>query len=256
MRILLLLTLLWWGSTAYGEDQKQMTRLGSGSGKSFSYIAKKFGIPILKASIKIANGSSEQGRPLYHIQAHVHSLQFLNLLFRMNNRFISIVEAETFLPVQYVKEIDQEGFLTKRKNYLQTLLFDTRNRKVIVEKKGEGERREILLPSETHDPLSMFARCYLGESLHPGQDIRMSIYDGVKLREMVFHSKKERVRSKQYGEVEVVCMESSTSFSTFGEKEGIIRIWYMTDGKKTPISIELDLPIGNVKFELEDVVES
>ncbi len=84
----------------------------------------------------------------------------------------------------------------------------------------------------------------------------MSIFDGMKLRQMVFHSKKEKVKTKMYGEVEGLCLESTTSFSTFGEKEGVIRIWYMMNGEKTPISMELDLPVGSVKFELEEVRES
>ncbi len=83
----------------------------------------------------------------------------------------------------------------------------------------------------------------------------MSIYDGVKLRHIVFHTKKEKVRSKLFGDVEAFCLESATPFSTFGDKEGIIRIWYTTDGKKTPLAIELDLPIGNLRFELEEVKE-
>ena len=102
----------------------------------------------------------------------------------------------------------------------------------------------------------MFAKYYFKEELHPGKDIQMSIFDGVKLRQMVFCSKKGKVDSKTYGEVEAVCLESSTSFSSFEDREGIIRIWYTTDGKKIPILIELDLPIGNVKFELESVERS
>jgi hypothetical protein len=72
---------------------------------------------------------------------------------------------------------------------------------------------------------------------------------------MVFHSKKETVNSKMYGEVEAVCLESTTSFSTFGDKEGIIRIWYMNNREKIPILMELDLPVGNVRFELDEVKE-
>jgi hypothetical protein len=252
---LLIITILWLGSTAYCNDQKPINNSRFGSGKSFLYTAKKFGIPILKASIKIGNGPSEQGKPFYQIQASVDSLHFLGLFFRMNNRFTSTMEAETCFPIRYVKEIDQEGLLIEKKNYFQTLTFDSSNKKVVVEKKGEKERREIPLPPETHDPLSMFARCYLRENIHPGQDLRMFIFDGVKLREMVFRSKKEKVKTKIFGEVEAVCLESTTSFSTFGEKEGIIRIWYTSDGKKTPILMELDLPIGNVNFELESVEE-
>ncbi len=244
---------LLWGSIAYSDVQKRTPAIGSG--KSFLYIVKKFGIPILRAIIKIENGSSEQGEPFYQIEAQVDSSNYLGLFFRMKNRFTSTMDGDTCSPVRYVKEIDQEGLMIEKKNYLQTLTFDYPNKRVVEERKEGSERREISLPPDTYDPLSMFGRYYLKEELHPNQDIRMSIYDGVKLRQMVFHSKKGRVKSKMFGEVEAICLESTTPFSTFGEKEGIIRIWYNTDGKKTPISLELDLPIGIVRFELEEVRE-
>jgi len=244
------------GSVAYPSGEKKMPDLKLGSGKVFLYTAKKLGIPIIKASIKIENGFSEQGKLIYQIHASIDSLDYLKFLFRMNNRFHSTVEAETLFPLRYVKEINQEGLLTKKKNYLQTFIFDYPNKKVVTEKQEGRERKEIPLSSEIYDPLSMFAKYYFKEELHPGKDIQMSIFDGVKLRQMVFCSKKGKVDSKTYGEVEAVCLESSTSFSSFEDREGIIRIWYTTDGRKTPILIELDLPIGNVKFELESVERS
>jgi len=241
-----------WGFAAHGNERKQIPDLKPGPGKVFLYMAKKFGVPILKASIRIENGFSEQGMPLYHISASVDSFRF-GFLFRMNNRFRSTVQAETCSPVRYVKEIDQEGLLIENKHYLQTVTFDYPNKKVVVEKGEKKERQEIPLSSETHDPLSMFAKYYLKEEIHPGQDIQMSIFDGVKLRQMVFYSKKGKVKSKIYGEVEAVCLESNTSFSSFEDKEGKIRIWYVANGEKTPILIELELPRGHIEFELESV---
>ncbi len=265
------------GSSTYGIDPKRF----AGPEKTFHYSAMRFGIPILKASIKIENSSGEQGRPVYRIRASIESLDYLKLLFRINNRFLSTVEAETLAPLHYIKEIHQEGLLTKKKNYLQTLIFDHANKKLIVEnRKGgekietplsadahdplsmdhsnnknrkEGGRKEVALSPETYDPLSIFAKYYLRNELHPGQDIQMSIFDGVKLRHMVFCSRKDRVKSKIYGEVDAVCLESSTSFSSFEDREGKIRIWYADRGDKIPILIELDLPIGDIKFELESV---
>jgi hypothetical protein len=239
---------------AYGDGQRSVSEPSNGSGKIFLFTAKKFGVPILKASIKISNGSLEEGKSLYQIHADVYSLHYLGFLFRMNNHFTSTVEAETCFPIRYVKEIDQEGLLIGRKNYLQTLAFDYPNKKVVIDQKEKKEKQEIPLLPDTYDPLSMFARYYLKEELHPGREIQMSIFDGIRLRQMVFHSKKEKVKIKKYGEVEAICLESTTSFLTFGEKEGTIRIWYMVDEGKTPISIELDLPVGSVKFELEEVI--
>jgi len=99
----------------------------------------------------------------------------------------------------------------------------------------------------------MFARFYLKEVFLPGQDIPMSIFDGLRLRQIVFHSKKEKVQSKMYGEVEAVRLDSKTFFSTFGDQEGAIHIWYTADGRKIPILIETDLPVGLIRFELESI---
>ena len=237
------------GSLAYGIDGKPLT----GSDRVFHYSGMSFGIPILKASIRIEGGTSEQGRPIYQIRASIYSLDYLKFLFRINNRFLSTVDAETLAPLQYVKEIHQQGLLTKKKNYIQTLTFDHSNKKLIIENQKDGERKEIPLSAGICDPLSIFAKHYLKDELHPGQDIQMSIFDGVKLRSMVFCSKKGKAGSTTFGEVEALCLESSTSFSSFDDREGVIRIWYTMDGKKIPVLIELDLPVGNVRFELESV---
>jgi hypothetical protein len=101
----------------------------------------------------------------------------------------------------------------------------------------------------------MFARCYLKEDLPSHQDIRMTVYDGLRLRQMVFQPKQVKIKSKIYGEVEAVRIEAVTSFASFENKEGVIRIWYTNDGKKTPILMELDLPIGSVRFELDEIKE-
>ena len=214
MRLLLMGILLVSGTLAHGAEPGIPDKA---TGTSFLYTGKRFGIPVLKAVIKIENGFFEQGKPVCQIKAHIDTLN-LGFLFHMNNHFTSIVETDTFTPIRYVKEIDQGGFLRETKNYRQTLVFDSKNGKVVVEQKGE--KKEVSIPAHAYDPLSMFARYYLGEELRPGQDMPMSIYDGVKLREILFHSRKEKVKTDLYGEIEAVCLESTTSFSTFGDREG------------------------------------
>jgi hypothetical protein len=254
--VLLVLFLFVSGPLAFGDALNPIIHAKSELGKTFVYTATQLGIPILKAIIKIEGTSSEPRDSFLQVHAFFHSFPYVGLFFRMNNHFTSTVEADNCSPVRYVKEIDQEGILIKNKNYTQTIAFDNLHGKVVTEGREKKEREEIFIPPGTYDPLSMFARCYLKEELHPGQDIRMSIFDGVKVRQLIFHSRKEMVKSKIYGKVEAMRLESSTSFSTFGDQEGTIRIWYLTDGQKTPISMELDLPVGKVKFELESVDRS
>lgn len=254
MKIFLVaILLLMFGSSASRGEQGRMSRLENGQRKTFYYTAKKFGLPILKATIQVGNGYREGEKSLYQIEAQVISVKIPGFMFRMNNRFTSLVEMDPFSPVQYVKEIDQEGLFIKSKNYVQTITFSSNSPKAVVEKKETGEKREVFFPSYACDPLALFVRYHLKEKLPLGQEIQMSIFDGVKFRQMVFHSKKENVKSDLLGEVEAICIESTTAFSSFGEKEGNIRIWYTAHGDKIPISLELDLPVGIVRFELDGV---
>jgi len=254
----LIAILLLFGSSVYGNEQG-VPKIEPGTGKEFLYTAKKLGVPILKASIKIENGFREEGKSYFRIHAQVDSLPNLRLFFRMKNRFTSIVEVSTYTPIRYIKEIDQGGPFVKDKHYHQTLFFDLARQKVIVEKEEHGmmtEKKEIPTSHDTFDPLSLFVRYYLKEEVRPGQDIQMSIFDGVKLRKMVFRSTKGKVELRKDREVEAICLECTTPFSTFGDQEGSIRIWYTANKEKIPIILELDLPVGNVKFELEEIRES
>jgi hypothetical protein len=243
------------GSSAYGGGQGLSYGPETGSEKAFHYTARRLGIPVLKAIIRIGNGYSEQGKNLHKIEAQIFSINVPGFMFRMNNRFTSFMEVEPFSPVRYVKEIDQEGLFIGKKNYSETITFDSVHHKAVVEKKETGEKKEVLLPPHTYDPLTMFAQYHLKEGLPPDQEIRMSIFDGVKCRQMIFQSKRSRMKSKILGEMDAFCLASTTTFSSFGEKEGNIRVWYTVNGKKIPISLELDLPVGTVTFELEEVRE-
>src|SRR4030042_1269230 len=197
--LLIIAIILWFGASAYGGGQGRVSGPENGSEKIFYYTAKKLGIPCLKATIRIGNGYSEQGKNLYKIEAQVISLKIPGFMFRMNNRFTSVLEMSSFSPFRYVKEIDQEGLFIERKNYLQTITFDSILHKAIVEKKAAGENREVFFHSQTYDPLAMFARYHLREGLPPDQEVGMSIFDGGKFRQMAFHSKKSRVKSKILG---------------------------------------------------------
>lgn len=255
MGLLLVGVLTGWGFAAQHQKQEQAPELKPIPERVFFYTATKLGLPILKASIKIANGSTSEGKPLYEIRASIESPSF-NFLFRMKNRFLSIMDAETCTPIRYVKTIDQEGLLIGRKNYVQTFTFDYPHKKVVAEKGENKERQEFPLLQTTYDPLSMFAKYYLKEEIRPWQEIPMSIFDGFRSRRMIFYSKKRKIKSKRYGEVEAVCLESSTSFSTFDDREGKIRIWYTADNERIPILIELDLPVGHITFELDSMEKS
>ncbi len=256
-RILLLLLLcsflapLW----IYGEEERG-SKTGDFSERIFLYTAKKWGIPILRASIKIKNTIEKGGKPLLWVEAQVESLPNLRYLFWMKNRFISIINGENGSPISYLKEVNQGGPFIKNKNSHQLLTFDPLLQNVIIENGNPGEKRELTIPSKTYDPLSLFAKYYLKEELQAEKKLQVFVFDGIKLRNMIFHSREERITSPWAGPIRAIRLESSTPLSTFGDKEGRIRIWYTAHGEKIPLLMELDLPIGQIRFELDEVKEN
>ncbi|MCX8117966.1 MAG: DUF3108 domain-containing protein [Desulfobacterota bacterium] len=240
---------------ADGREETAFPHRDNGKERVFHYTARKWGMPALKATLSIGHGPGKEERSHWKIEARVTSLSLPKIFFRMNNRFASLMETEPFTSIRYVKEIDQEGLFIQKKQYSETITFDPLRHKAMVEKKGSGERREVFFPSEAYDPLAIFARYHLKEGLPTDRDIRFSIFDGVRFRQLLFQSKSLRFSSKILGEVEAILLESSLAFHSFGDKEGVLRIWYTADRHRIPICLELDLPIGPLRFELEEIRE-
>ena len=219
------------------------------NGISFHYRVQKLGTTIITASLSI-----ERDGPLNVVKAVVDTTGMIRPFFRMHNRFRSYVTEDGLEPLRYVKEIDQRGIFSRNKRYTDILTFDPADCKVMVEREDPPHAQEIAVPPHTYDPLSIFLKCFLESEIEDGQTIGMNIYDGIKLREVTFDATSGELSTPLYGEVKAVCLESEVPFSSLGDKEGAIKIWYTDDERRFPVNITLELPsLGSVEFELERV---
>ncbi len=218
--------------------------------KRFNYRAEKFGLRILEAMITLEEARSEGGKKVYVARARVETTGVTHWLFRMHSQFHSWVDARYLAPLRYVKEIHQKGIFSGEKRYRSVLTFSRGDNRVVVD-----GTKGVTIPPGTQDPLSFFVKYYLEEEIEPGEEIRMSIYDGIKLRKVTFSARGESIETEWCGPVDVICLESKVPFSSLGGREGIIKIWFTRDRRKVPVRIGLELPIGTVKFELESFYE-
>ena len=219
------------------------------NGISFHYRVQKLGTTIITASLSI-----ERDGPLHVVKAAVDTTGMIRPFFRMHNRFFSFVKEDGLEPLRYVKEIDQRGIFSRSKRYTDILTFDPASGTVMVEREDPPDAKEISVPPHTYDPLSIFLKCLLESEVEDGQTIWMKIYDGIKLREVTFAATSGEIPTPLYGEVKTICLKSEVPFSSLGDKEGTIKIWYTDDERRFPVNITLELPsLGSVKFELERV---
>ena len=218
-------------------------------GISFHYRVHKLGTTIITATLSI-----ERDGHLHLVKATVDTTGVIRPFFRMHNRFCSFVKEDGLEPLRYVKEINQRGVFSRNKHYTDILTFDPANGTVVVEREDPPDEKEISIPPQTYDPLSIFLKCLLEAEVEDGQTLGMRIYDGNKLREVTFAATSGELPTPLYGKVKTICLESEVPFSSLGDKEGAIKIWYTDDEKRFPVNITLELPsLGSVKFELEKV---
>ena len=237
-------------SLAWGQGGATSTESPRFRKKQFVYGAEKWGLRILEAVITLEEVQSGEGEKAYVARAQVDTTGVTSVFFSMHNRFHSWVDADHFGPLRYLKEIHQNGIFSGEKRYTSILNFVPGENRVVV----DGEK-EINLPPDTQDPLSFFVKYYLEEEIKAGQEIHMSIYDGIRLREVTFMARGESIETSLCGRVEVICLESKVPFSSLGGREGIIKIWFTRDRRKVPARIGLELPIGTVHFDLESFEE-
>ena len=220
-----------------------------GQGVSFHYRVQKLGATIITASLSI-----ERDGPLHVVKAAVDTTGIIRPFFRMHNRFSSYVKEDGLEPLRYVKEIDQRGVFSRNKRYTDILHFDPSAWTVTAERQDSPDVRQIAVPPHTYDPLAIFLKCFLEAEVEDGNQIEMTIYDGNKLREVTFAATGGEILTSLYGEVKTICLESEVPFSSLGDREGAIKIWYTDDEKRFPVNITLELPsVGTVTFELERV---
>ena len=220
-----------------------------GNGVRFHYRAHKLGATIIKASLSIERDGS-----FYVVKATVDSAGVTRAVFRMHNRFTSYIKEAGLEPCRYIKEVDQRGIFSKKKHYTDILTFDAGSGTVRVERVAPPSVQEVSVPPQTYDPLSIFLKFFLESAAANGQKIMMRIYDGIKLKEVTFGAAKGEIDSPLYGMVKAISLESKVPFSSLGDKEGTIKIWYTDDERRFPVAMYLKLPsVGNVEFELEKV---
>jgi hypothetical protein len=219
------------------------------NGVRFHYLAHKLGATVVKASLSI-----ERDGPFHVVKVTVDSVGVTRPVFRMHNRFTSYIKEAGLEPWRYIKEVDQKGIFSKKKRYTDILTFDPRNGKVIIERLDPPGVQEISVPPQTYDPLAIFLKFFLGAEVQDGHTIVMRIFDGIKLKEVTFCAGCGEITTSPYGLVKAISLESKVPFSSLGDREGAIKIWYTDDERRFPVAMSLKLPsVGKVEFELDRV---
>ncbi|MEW6323759.1 MAG: DUF3108 domain-containing protein [Nitrospirota bacterium] len=207
-----------------------------------SYAIHWVGVPVGESTLAVKKMTEIEGDPAYHFAATTESYHVLRLVYPVNTRVDSYVDAERFLPIRY-RMSGRQGFSTRDRE----LIFDHEQHSVMLR---EGRSRTYQTVSDVQDPLSALYYYRVTASLRDGEIVRVPVHDRKRPKEIIVTA----------GPVESVTTKAGTfqaaRLKIWQEQEGLflhdgdITLWMTADERRLPVRMEAKVAIGTVTAEL------
>lgn len=191
------------------------------------------------------------GRPCYDIRFEVRSLKSLEFLYKVRDRYRTVIDAGGIFPYRFEQHIREGNYKRDSK-----AIFDQINNQVIMKKKnnktGEIKVKKYDVPEYIHDIVSAF---YYIRTLDLGSMKKDSIIYIENFLKDTTYTLGVKIHGKQTIEVEAgkfrcIVIEPLVKEGGLFKNEGKILIWLTDDERKIPVKVGTEIIIGFVGAEL------
>lgn len=225
-----------------GDDFRYVPNEAFGFGERLEFrIGYKF-ITAGRAYFQIApEPIYREGRPCYDIWFEVRSLESLDWLYRVRDRYRTVLDVAGIFPWEFEQHIREGNF---RRDF--SARFDQRNRKAIT---TEGT---FDVPQYVHDIVSAF---YYVRTLDLRSYSKGAIVQLQNFFDRQTHDLGVKIWGRQTVEVEAgtfrcIVVEPLIREGGLFKSEGRILIWLSDDDRKIPVKVSTKIPIGSIDAEL------
>lgn len=189
-----------------------------------------------------------QGRRVLAIRLRTLSNKFVEKLYPVDDTIESLVDPQTFLPIQFTKKLS-EG----KNRYHEVTIFDHTNLTAHWESKITGKKRVFALTPGTRDIPSLMY--YLRtRTFTPGTREQFSVMADDKIYDLWLNvEKKERVNLPLYGRVPSIKAEPEAAFEGLFVRRGRMWIWISDDPRCLATQIVGSVPVATVRAVLSRV---
>jgi hypothetical protein len=204
-------------------------------------------IPVGKSRI-ITRWVEKDGKRFIAIRFRTRSNSVIRKIYKVDDRYESIIDPETFLPVKFSKKL-HEG----KQRYHQATTFDHVNKVANWTSFKKNIEKVLEIESDTRDILSSL---YYMRSLKikEGDLNKFTVMEGEKLYEFEVQAHKvERVRTKGFGKVKALKLVPKAKFNGLFIQKGEMTTWGSTDDRFVAVRIEGQIPVAKVKIILSEV---
>ena len=215
-------------------------------GERLEYVLKWAGIPAGDSIMEIVEGDEVEGATLYRVISTAKSRSFVDLVYKVRNRYETHIHPSDGLTRMYVFDMKEGG---KREN--RTYLFDQNSHSVrrISEKKKRIQADDYEILPQTQDTLSALY-ALRNESLEKGDSISYNVFEGTKNWELVIDVIAEEEIEVRAGKFETLVVYPKLKFEGIFRRKGELHVWLTKDQWHIPVLMRSKVRIGSIDAEL------
>lgn len=220
-------------------------------GEEFVFRISYLGITVGNVLVKTERMTEFAGRDVFHFRAHLKSARYYRMIYELDDRVETFVDAETFRPLKYSLIQRESG-----QNVDDIQFFDYQERKTYLfykrDRDGEITEREesAFIPTYIQDTFStlFFVR---GLPLNTGDKYRFPVVTRGRLWIVDLEvQKREQVRVLGNWTNAIVVRAGTRLPEDMSKERESITFWYSDDSRRNLLRFEADIRFGAVRGNL------
>ncbi len=199
------------------------------------------------AELSIEKKSKKEGKWTYHMAGFGRTTGITDWAFRTRDYYDTYISEEDLLPVEFIRDVDEGGYLINRHLYFNHEELTAKDSKLSID-------TSIAINPGARDLLSAFyyLRCLEVSDLQRGDKIQLTIFmDHENYPFQLKYLGRETVKIDA-GTVNCLKFIPVVQDGRVFRDEESITLWVSDDANKIPVYIKSKLKVGSVKVKLDE----
>lgn len=196
--------------------------------------------------VKEATINSEK---LFHLIGKGSTTGLSRLFFKVDDRYESYIDQDTFVPNQFLRKINEGGYTKNQEGF-----FIWSTNKILVKDYKHNTEKTFSIPKNTQDILSAFY--YLRnfstiDKIKPGESVAIDLFfDDETTKFKLKFIGRENIKTK-FGTIATMIFRPLVQSGRVFKEQESVTVWISDDENKIPIRIQASLAVGSIKADLE-----
>jgi len=221
-------------------------------GEEFVIKISYLGVTAGYIKVRVRNKVKVAGKTAYHFSAQLKSADYYSMIYKLDDKLETYVDAKEFLPIKYSLIQRESG-----KDVDDLQLFDHNAKttyfwyKRLKEGKLTKREKTTFIPTYFQDNFSslFFVR---GLPLKPGDHYTFPLVTRGKILLMDMKYERSEIIEIMDKDVKAIRLEAQMLFPGLMKKKGKITFWYSADDVRKILKFEAKVKIGSIEGELVD----